>query len=139
VADGRCADPVDGSAHQLYAPTQPLLRGQAHSAVMPLLFALHLGPIPPVATHHAAAGGFTTYSALALDRRRVPHDCHSRLRADAATTADGGAGVSRQRAGPVASRKASTAMIRRFISFSSMMPSFWNIEPMCFSTARSLI
>jgi hypothetical protein len=101
VADGRCADPVDGSAHQLYAPTQPLLRGQAHSAVMRLLFALHLGPIPPVATHHAAAGGFTTYSTLALDRRRVPHDCHSRLRADAATTADGGAGVfaSARRAG----------------------------------------
>jgi hypothetical protein len=71
--------------------------------------------------------------------RRVPHDYHSRLRADAATTADGALEFSRQRAAPVASRKASTAMIRRFSSFSSMMPSFWNIEPMCFSTARSLI
>ena len=40
---------------------------------------------------------------------------------------------------PVASRKASTAMIRRFISRSSTRPSFWNIEPMCFSTARSLM
>lgn len=44
-----------------------------------------------------------------------------------------------QRAGPVASRRASTAMIRRFISStSSARPSFWKIEPMCFSTARSL-
>ena len=44
-----------------------------------------------------------------------------------------------QAAGPVASRKASTAIIRRFTSRSSARPSFWKIEPMCFSTARSLM
>ena len=38
MTGGRCADPVDGAAHQVYRATQPLLRGQAHSAVMPLLF-----------------------------------------------------------------------------------------------------
>ena len=53
VADGA----EDGSAHQTYAPTQPLLRRQAHSAVMPLLLSLRLGVIPDCgpASHHAVA------------------------------------------------------------------------------------